>query len=91
MPGKPKGLPKTGGRKKGTPNRITRTAKEAYAYAFDALGGAERLHEWAQSDPNNLREFYRLHARLIPIEMTGKDGTDLMPSTIRIELVAPDE
>ena len=86
-----KGDPKRGGRKKGSVNKITRTAKEAYAFAFDALGGGEGLLDWAQSDPNNLREFYRLHARLIPIEMTGKDGADLMPSTIRIELVAPDE
>lgn len=77
------------GRKKGTPNRVTRTAKEAYAFAFDALGGAERLHEWAESTPDNLREFYRLHARLIPIQMTGEDGKDLFPDKIVVEFVKP--
>jgi len=30
MPGKPKGLPKTGGRQKGTPNKTTQEAKELF-------------------------------------------------------------
>lgn len=66
--GRPKGHPKTGGRQKGTPNKLTRSAKEAYAFAFDALGGAEGLRDWALRDPDNMKVFYQLHARLIPTE-----------------------
>ena len=38
MPGKPKGLPKTGGRQAGTPNKTTNEMKElARSYCTDAL------------------------------------------------------
>ena len=36
MPGKPKGLPKTGGRKKGSENKITREAREIFKDIMDA-------------------------------------------------------
>jgi len=65
-----------GGRTKGVPNKITRSAKEAYALAFDGLGGAAALQQWARE---NLGEFYKLHARLIPTEshVSGADGAPL--------------
>ena len=62
------------GRPKGVPNKTTRTAKEAIQYAFDKLGGAEKLAEWAL-DPNNQRVFYsHIYPRILPHEMVGKDG-----------------
>jgi len=42
-----KGRKKTGGRKKGTPNKTTSTAKEAIMNAFDKLGGEDYLVELA--------------------------------------------
>ena len=39
---RPKGQPKLGGRKKGTPNKINQQAKEAIALAADGLGGTEK-------------------------------------------------
>lgn len=47
--------------------------------AFDRLGGVDRLVRWAQAD-DNLGDFYKLYARLIPMEVTGKDGADLFPA-----------
>lgn len=35
--------PKTGGRKKGTPNKLTKAVKDIIASAADELGGQERL------------------------------------------------
>lgn len=66
-----KGHTKSGGRQKGTPNKTTRTAKEAFALAFDALGGYKRLVQWAKEDPDNLKVFYTLYARLIPVDVTS--------------------
>jgi len=64
------------GRKPGATNKTTRSAKEAYALAFDGLGGAAALQQWARE---NLGEFYKLHARLIPTEshVSGADGAPL--------------
>lgn len=59
------------GRPKGTPNRTTIAAKEAFALAFDELGGYAGMVAWAQSDPDNLKVFYTLYARLIPMDVTS--------------------
>lgn len=54
---------KTGGRKKGTPNKLTAVAREAFEFAFKEVGGAQALAEWAGE---NRTEFYKLYARLVP-------------------------
>jgi hypothetical protein len=55
MPGKPKGLPKTGGRAPGTPNKATQEARQAIATFVDE--NAHRLTEWldkvADGDPES--------------------------------------
>ncbi len=60
---------KTGGRKAGSVNKTTATAKEAFALAFDGIGGVPKLIEWAQA---NTGEFFKLYARLIPVELSGE-------------------
>jgi hypothetical protein len=40
-----------GGRKKGTPNKITRTLSEAIDKAFEMVGGADYLAKVAEDDP----------------------------------------
>lgn len=69
--------PKTGGRQRGTPNRLTQSAREAFQFAFDALGGADALAEWARQQPH---DFYRLYARMIP--STGPSA--LGPQTLTV-------
>ena len=43
MAGRKPGTPKTGGRQKGTTNKVTALAKDAIAAAADRLGGVDRL------------------------------------------------
>jgi hypothetical protein len=58
---------KTGGRQLGTVNRLTHTCREAIEFAGDALGGAERLAEWAAASPDNEAAFWRhIYPRLLP-------------------------
>jgi len=75
MAGRPKGLPKTGGRQKGTPNKATVAVKEAFRAAFDDLGGTAALVTWAKENPT---QFYQLFSKLIPTEVdatiSGKAG-----------------
>lgn len=75
----PKGHPRYGGRKKGVPNKLTQSAKEAFQFAFTKIGGAEDLASWALE---NKTEFYKLFARLIPTEVEG--GVD---NTLTIKIV----
>lgn len=66
--------PKTGGRQKGTPNRITRTIREAIEQAFHEVGGPRFLTKLAQDDP---RAFSSLLARLIPMQVQAEAKLDL--------------
>lgn len=65
------------GRPKGVPNKSTIAAKEAFQLAFDKMGGWERLAAWAMEDRDNMKEFYKLYARLIPQDVTS--GGDKLP------------
>lgn len=82
--GRPKGLPKTGGRQKGSLNKTTVAVKEAFRQAFDDLGGTGALVEWAKENPT---QFYQLFSKLIPTEidatLSGKEGAP----AVRVEIV----
>lgn len=56
---------KTGGRKKGVPNKLTQDAREAMQEAFNGVGGVRTLIEWGNE---NLTEFFKLWGRTIPNE-----------------------
>jgi hypothetical protein len=86
-PGRPKGLPKTGGRKKNTPNKITATFKTALLEAFQDLGGTEALVRWAR---RHQTEFYKICARLIPHEVSGPgdDGAHVVKTIIHQHLTS---
>lgn len=62
------------GRPKGSANKTTKAAREAFALAFDAIGGAKALAKWAR---DNETEFYKLYARLIPVEVSGDPDTPI--------------
>lgn len=57
---------KTGGRQKGTPNKVTAVIRDAFREAFEAHGGVKALVKWAKG---NETEFYKLCGRLIPSEV----------------------
>ena len=64
---------KTGGRQKGTPNKVSGTVRENVVTVFDQIGGLESMAKWAVE---NQTEFYRLYSKLLPMqqEITGEDG-----------------
>ena len=65
------------GRPVGAKNKVTQSMREAFKEAFDGMGGAEALMEWGM-EPDNRGAFYSLASKLIPIEVTGKDGEELV-------------
>lgn len=60
-----------GGRKAGTPNKLTKSVKEAFEQAFNAMQEEPgvKLGDWGKTNPT---EFYKLAARLIPTELNAK-------------------
>lgn len=73
-----------GGRKKGTPNKVTQTAKDAIAQAAADLGGAKRLVAWVKEDEQNERIFWgQIYPKLLPHQITGVDGQPLAVSIVR--------
>lgn len=53
------------GSRKGIPNKIGAAVKSNVIAVFDRIGGRDRMAQWAEE---NLTEFYRLYAKLIPTE-----------------------
>lgn len=67
-------------RPKGSLNKTTRAAKEAFALAFQGMGGVAALTRWAKANPT---DFYKLYARLIPVDVTS-NGETITTQTIVI-------
>jgi hypothetical protein len=59
---------KTGGRTKGTPNKVNAAVKEAIIGAFNKVGGESYLVKVAESDP---RTFCALLGKVMPTQLTG--------------------
>ncbi len=69
---------KTGGRVKGTPNKTTAAFKEAVELAAQALGGNERLVEWAKEDPKNERDFWvAIYPKLAPLQVNHQGSVNV--------------
>ena len=61
---------KTGGRVKGTPNKLTRSFKELVQSTYETLEeSGEGMLKWAQA---NKTDFYKIASKLIPTEMAVK-------------------
>lgn len=79
-----KGTPKTGGRKKGTPNKTTLSVKKALTEAFEGSGGTASLIEWAKE---NRTEFYKIWAKLLPQEIKADISGEVGP---QVQIYLPD-
>jgi hypothetical protein len=64
---------KTGGRSKGTPNKITHDVRQNILDVADKLGGTARLLQWAKADPGNERIFWsQIYVRVLPKEIKAE-------------------
>lgn len=55
----------------GSKNKIPQAAKENIQAVFVRLGGTAAMAKWAGA---NKSEFYRIYARLLPVEGPGERG-----------------
>ena len=75
------------GRKKGSPNKITRDVKEAILSAFSEVGGADYLVKLAKEDQ---RTFCALLGKILPTTVGGDPNNPIELQIKRIELVVVD-
>jgi len=70
------------GRPKGSPNKITRQAKDMIAAAAEGLGGLDRLIEWAKESPDNERAFWMsIYPKLVPLQVNGTHDVSVVDRT----------
>lgn len=70
---------KSGGRKKGTPNKTTVALKDAIMGAFNKAGGMDYLERVAHEDP---RTFCTLLGKVLPQEVKAEVGHNGLPTQI---------
>lgn len=65
-----KGKEKTGGKQKGTQNKLTTSVKDAFQLAFQDMQNDKNVNllSWAKLNPT---EFYRIASKLIPTDIRG--------------------
>src|SRR5215472_10659423 len=73
-PGRPKGQPKTGGRVKGTPNKLSASVKTMILGALNELGGTQYLVEQGRANPS---AFLSLVGRVLPMQVDGRVEVDV--------------
>lgn len=79
------------GRPPGAVGKTTATMKAAIQSVYDRLQekhGEPHGHflAWAENEPT---EFYKLAAKLIPVQVTGEDGGPLTVSVVERKIVDP--
>lgn len=87
MAGRPKGIPKTGGRKAGTPNKVNADIKAMILTALDQAGGAAYLLAQAHDNPN---AFLTLVGKVLPMTVAGDPSAPLVHEIRRV-VVDPKE
>lgn len=67
------GTPKTGGRQKGSVNKIQKDLREEILEVHQRLGGTEGMLEWARQSETNQRIFYgQILPKLLPREVKAE-------------------
>lgn len=75
---------KTGGRQKGTPNKLTADVKAMILGALETVGGEDYLARQAEENPG---PFMTLVGKVLPTQVTGDPDN---PVVSRIETVVVD-
>jgi hypothetical protein len=89
--GRPKGVPKTGGRAQGTPNKITTLLKDSILLAAADAGGKEGLRGYLRQQAiANPVAYLQLLARVLPTQLAA--DTDIGPPVVIIrKFTYPDD
>jgi hypothetical protein len=75
---------KTGGRIKGTPNKIPRSIREAILASFDRVGGEDYLARQSEENPV---AYMSLLGKVLPMQITGEGGGSVQVEVVKRVIV----
>lgn len=75
-----------GGRKVGSKNKLSATARENVICVFTRLGGTAYMAEWARENPS---EFFRIYARLVPQEVKAMIDPNANTVNVAVSFIDP--
>lgn len=85
----PKPGEKTGGRTKGTPNKLTSEVKQMILNALDKAGGEDYLHQQSAENPT---AFMQLVGKVLPLQISGdKDSPIYTQGTMDVSGLSADQ
>lgn len=88
---RPKGIPKTGGRKRGTPNKNTAEVRDMLRGALEDAGGRDYLKRCATDSSDKVRAaFLSLVGKLVPSEVNAKLSGEITAVISRSFVGPPD-
>jgi hypothetical protein len=92
MVGRPKGTPKTGGRKKGTPNKISGALKDAILEAAEKAGGEEGIVGYlvVQAHANPVA-FMSLLGKVLPMTIADAEQNKETKYVVQTSVVWPED
>lgn len=84
------GHPKLGGRKVGTPNKISRDIKQGLLDAYEMLGGPLFFLKLGKNRADR-KVIANLFGRMLPLQVTGGDDADTTAEKVRQRLAGIDK
>lgn len=85
------GRAKTGGRQKGTPNKVNALLKEDILEAAAAAHPEGRVGYLTEQAKENPVAFMTLLGKVLPMQITGEDGGPVKVTHIELRAVFPDD
>ncbi len=76
------GREKTGGRKKGVRNKVTRAVEDALNSVYEGVGGNEALLAFAKDNPD---EFFKLWIKMLPRQIKLDGELKMTPTLTKAE------
>lgn len=73
--------PPKAGRKKGSQNKLTKSAKAALELVFEGIGGVKAMEKWAKKNPT---DFYKIWSKIIPTTLANDKENPLNPLDVSI-------
>lgn len=72
------------GRKKGSPNKVSKNIKDNFEAVFIELGGIDGFYKWADKNAHTQGAFYQMYSKMLPSNIGISGGGDGKPIIIEI-------